>query len=260
MCTLFLAIDSHPIYDLILIGNRDEFLNRPTAAAAWWKDEPNIFAGRDLKAGGTWMGISKNGRFASLTNYRDPHNLRPDAKSRGDLVKDFLNGDISPQDYCDALQEEAHLYNDFNLLVGDRKQTSYFSNKQAHSIPPLAAGFYGLSNALLDTPWPKVANNKLLFEDLVKNNSEFPIEKGFQLLQNPQIYPDAELPQTGVPLALERSLSALFIALPTYGTRVSTIILREKTGKMYMQERSYYEEGKLKMDAPSISKTSFEMI
>lgn len=257
MCTLFFALDTHPIYDFILIGNRDEFLNRPTLGATWWDTHPNLFAGKDIQAGGTWMGVSKLGKIAALTNYRDPKNLRANAKSRGDLVKDFLVSAISPSDFIAAHEAEAHLYNDFNLVIGDRNELCYFSNKQKEISLPLQKGYYGLSNGLLDTPWPKVSENKQLFQELVENNEVFPLEQAFQLLQNTKTYPEEILPSTGIPLDLERNLSALFIKMPNYGTRVSTIILRKKTGRMYMEERSYYTDNQLKINTPTIAKTEF---
>lgn len=257
MCTLFFALDSHPIYDFILIGNRDEFLNRPTLAAAWWDTHPNLFAGRDIQAGGTWMGVSKSGKIAALTNYRNPKNLRANAKSRGDLVKDFLISDTSPANFIAEHEAEARLYNDFNLVIGDREEMYYFSNIQTETYLPLQKGYYGLSNALLDTPWPKVSENKQIFQNLVENHEVFPLETAFQLLQNAKTYPEEILPSTGVPLELERNLSALFIKMPNYGTRVSTIILREKTGRMYMEERSYYKNNNLEINHPTIAKTEF---
>lgn len=256
MCTLLFAIDSHEKYDFLLLGNRDEFLKRETQTAHWWQTQPAIFAGKDLVAGGTWMGISETGKVAALTNYRDPQTIRPDALSRGDLVKDFLESELEAADYLDRIQAKAHLYNDFNLLIGSGKEFYYFSNRSLVPIRPLPPGIYGLSNALLDTPWCKVTDSKKRFMELLQS-PDFEIEKGFELLKNPQTYPDELLPSTGVPLEMERALSALFIRLPQYGTRISTYIATDKKGDVWMEERSYYNAGTYEMETPLVNRARF---
>lgn len=256
MCTLLFAIDSHAKYDFLLLGNRDEFLKRETQTAHWWQTQPAIFAGKDLVAGGTWMGISETGKIAALTNYRDPQTIRADALSRGDLVKDFLEGELAAADYLAQIQPKANLYNDFNLLIGSGKEFYYFSNRSPVPIRPLPPGIYGLSNALLDTPWRKVTDNKNRFRKLLQSN-DFEIEKGFELLKNPDTYADELLPSTGVPLEMERALSALFIQLPQYGTRISTFIATDKKGGMFMEERSYYNAGAYEMEMPQVNRAQF---
>lgn len=241
MCTLFFAHKAHPKYKFILIGNRDEFLKRPTQTAHHWTEKPAIFGGKDLQAGGTWLALHQNGRFATLTNFRDPQNIRKDAPSRGDLVVNFLENDISPVDYMKSLQVEAHLYNGYNLLTYKNGELAYFSNVE-NEVKNLPAGIYAVSNHLLDTPWPKVAENKALFAELIQQNDDFSIEKAFALLQNRATFPEERLPKTGVPPEWEKMLSALFIVSPNYGTRVSTIVLEDNAGNWYMEERAYNVE------------------
>jgi uncharacterized protein with NRDE domain len=242
MCTIFFAHKAHPRYSLIIVANRDEFYNRPTKPAHWWMDAPQILAGKDLQAGGTWMGVNKQGKFVAITNYRDPHNIMPDAPSRGDLATRFLLEQDSANQFLQKLSPYAPSYNGFNLLVADQDEMGYLSN-YGGEYELLESGIYGLSNHLLDTPWPKVWKNKILFEDLVENNDEFPVNQAFELLKNPETAPDNELPSTGVPYEWEKMLSALFIKGATYGTRVSTVILVGNDGKVQFEERSH-EKGK----------------
>ena len=161
MCLILVAWQAHPGYPLLVAANRDEFYARRTASADFWPESPQVLAGRDLEAGGTWLGITRQGRFAALTNYRDPSSHKPQAPSRGKLVADFLRGKDSIDAYLDTL--DAIAYNGFNLLLGDGKQLIAFSNitMQRHELAP---GVYGLSNALLDTPWPKVGAGKTALE------------------------------------------------------------------------------------------------
>ena len=160
MCLILFAYRSLPDYRLVLAANRDEFYDRPTRHVAFWDDAPEILAGRDLKAGGTWMGITKKGRFAAITNYRDSGMTIENAPSRGDLVKDFLIGKSRPHDYLESLQNKGQDYNGFNLIIGDGNELFYYSNRDGniHNIEP---GVHGLSNHLLNTPWPKVAQGSL---------------------------------------------------------------------------------------------------
>ncbi len=219
MCLILVAWQAHPDYPLVVAANRDEFYARRTASADFWPDQPQILAGRDLEAGGTWLGISRNARFAALTNYRDPASHKPQAPSRGKLVADFLAGKNSIDAYLDTLQADE--YNGFNLLLGDGKQLVAFSNisMQRHLLSP---GVYGLSNALLDTPWPKVGAGKTALENAL---TALPDETAlFHLLRDATLHPDAALPVTGVSLKWERLLSAAFIRSPDYGTRCSTVI------------------------------------
>lgn len=211
---------------LIAAANRDEFLARPTAPAMTWDDYPQIYAGRDLQAGGTWMGITQPGRFAAITNIRAPSEKRPDAPSRGNLVANFLSGNLSPRNYIDALRDTSAQYNGFNLLVGDREQLIWFSNRgddDARNGQPLAPGIYGISNALLDTPWPKVVRTKAQFASLLCQCA--PEEAYFDMLfDTTRAASDCRLPKTGIDIELERLLSAPYIEAPNYGTRASTLV------------------------------------
>ncbi len=258
MCTVFLAFKTHPEYDIILIGNRDEFLDRPTLVAHLWEEKPEIFAGKDVKAGGTWMGVSRHGRFATLTNYRDPNDIRPEALSRGGLVTHFLTGTESPDSYLETVNADAELYNGFNLIAGTSEKVVYYSNKEKQ-IQSLNPGVYGLSNCFLNTPWPKVSDSIPLFRDLIAQKGTFPLEEAFGLLQNPTLYPDERIPETGVPLEWERKLSSLFIQIPPrYGTRQSSVILIHKTGEIMMEERTWYFDNQWDMNSPKIAKIHFQ--
>jgi uncharacterized protein with NRDE domain len=219
MCLILVAWKIHPDYPLVVAANRDEFFARRSAGADFWREHPQVLAGRDLEAGGSWLGMTRTGRFAALTNYRDPTRQRPDAISRGKLVADFLVGDAGIDAYLDAIDPAA--YNGFNLLLGDGRHLIATSSVagQRHE---LSAGVYGLSNALLDTPWPKVGAGKTA---LVSALTALPDETAlWRLLRDDTIHPDAALPATGVSLDWERLLSAAFIRGADYGTRCSTVI------------------------------------
>ena len=237
MCLILFAYRQHERYRLILAANRDEFYGRPTASAAFWGDAPDLLAGRDLKSGGTWLGVTRAGRFAAITNYREPDVRLEGAPSRGELVAGFLQSDDAPQAYLDRLAPSADRYNGFNLIVGDAEETGYFSNREG-AVRMLGPGVYGLSNHLLDTPWPKVEQGKTLLEEHLSRDE---IDAGALLvaLNNPTQAPDAALPDTGVGLAWERALSPLFIQSPDYGTRASTVLLIRHDGEVTFAERTF---------------------
>ncbi|MCX8085942.1 MAG: NRDE family protein [Rhodocyclaceae bacterium] len=219
MCLILLAWQAHPDFPLVVAANRDEFFARPTAPAAFWPEAPEVLAGRDLAAGGSWLGITRRGRFAALTNFRDPYRQRPEAPSRGRLVADFLTTDVAIEDFLDSL--DAAAYNGFNLLLGDGKRLFAFSNVtlRRHELAP---GVYGLSNALLDTPWPKVGRAKAA---LAAALDALPDEAAlWRLLADDTVFPDEALPSTGVSLEWERLLSAAFVRGRDYGTRASTVL------------------------------------
>ena len=252
MCFIVFAYRTHPRYPLVMATNRDEFYGRPTASAAFWKEHPDVLAGRDLKAGGTWMGVTRQGRIAALTNVREPGNIRPDAPSRGALVSDFLTGDAAPHAYLAALRPTADRYNGFNLLVGDLDELCYFSNRQPE-IRRLGPGVYGLSNHLLDTPWPKVERGKARLARLLGADDLAP-ESLLALLADDAIAPDAELPETGVGLAWERVLSSIFIRSPDYGTRASTLVRLDADARLTFVERTHRPDA-----APETQAFSFEI-
>lgn len=243
MCLIFFAVQQHPTYKLIIAANRDEFYKRQTAAAVFWQDQPNIVGGRDLEARkpdgscGTWMAMNKNGRVAMVTNYRDPKNIDPHAPSRGHLVSDFLEGSERPQNYLQQIESNGLKYNGYNLVVGNVDELWYVSNNQ-HQIQKLADGVHGLSNHLLDTPWPKVMRGKQQFNELIQS-SEHSAESLFQFLYNTELAADDQLPETGIGLDRERALSSMFIKTKGYGTRCSTVILVDRQNNVEFIERVY---------------------
>lgn len=238
MCLILLAVRKHPNYKLILAANRDEFYKRPSKPPHFWEDIPHLLAGRDLVAGGTWLGITKNGRIAAVTNYRDPASVKPNAPSRGKLVSDFLASDLDPAAYLDLIRREKDRYNGFNLVLGDQDQITWYSNRSGKETP-LLPGVYGLSNHLLDTPWPKVVRAKAWFEEIIHTGKDLSVESVFRLLKDQTMAPDDRLPRTGVPLDWERILSPIFITSPTYGTRSSSVVLIDKDARVSFMERTY---------------------
>lgn len=233
MCLIVVGWRVHPDYPLVVAANRDEFYARPTALAARWADAPEVIGGRDLEAGGTWLGITERGRFAAVTNVREP-GLPPGRLSRGKLTHDFLTGRATPLDY--AAQVDGGDYAGFNLLLADGEQLVYVSNRDAapRQLPP---GIYGLSNRLLDSPWPKLVKARERFAEAL---SALPDERVFvELLADDEIVPDHELPATGVPLAWERLLSAIFVRSENYGTRASTLAWQRADGAVCLHEQSY---------------------
>jgi uncharacterized protein with NRDE domain len=238
MCLIIFAYKTHPSYRLIIAANRDEFYERPTTPLSFWPENPNLLAGKDLVGGGTWMGISTNGHFAAITNYRSPKLLRQEAPTRGLLVSNFLQTDIGPKNYLEKMHRASNRYNHFNLLVGDGSTLLYYSSIERR-IVSLQPGIYGLSNHLLDTTWPKVEKGKAgLGAILSANESTWPASL-FELLADQTYPPDNRLPETGVGLEWERILSPLFITSPTYGTRSSTVLLERNDGQVFAAERNY---------------------
>jgi uncharacterized protein with NRDE domain len=237
MCLIFFAINHHPDYKLIIAANRDEFYQRNTAPAHFWNDNPNILGGRDLEAAGTWMAMNKNGKISLVTNYRDPANINPKAPSRGQLVSKYLANGDAPKDYLEQLTPHASLYNGYNLLVGYPDELWYHSN-YSNEIQRLSSGVYGLSNHLLDTPWPKVTRGKEKFNEAISGDSIGP-ENLFQLLYDEQRASDQQLPDTGIGLERERALSSMFIKTSGYGTRCSTVITISQNNEVTFAERVY---------------------
>jgi uncharacterized protein with NRDE domain len=238
MCLILFAYRVHPRVKLLLAANRDEFYARPTVPAAFWTDAPEILAGRDLQGGGTWLGVTRQGRFAAITNYRDPHDIRSDAPSRGELISAFLRSWESPQEYLHSLTRRGPDYNGFNLLVGDRHELWYYSN-QADDPQQVEPGIHGLSNHLLNTPWPKVERGRRELGKLLATHEEPTTTALFELLANRTRAADSDLPNTGVSLEWERKLSSLFIESPGYGTRSSTILRITGTGELRLAEKTW---------------------
>ncbi len=250
MCLILVAWQSHPDYALVVAGNRDEFYVRPAAPAHWWQDA-SVLAGRDLAdvigEAGTWMGVAGEGRFAALTNYRAPSEKRTDARSRGELVTGFLRGHAAPAAYLGGLAGADGCYNGFNLLASDLHELWWYSNRSASRQPQrLRPGLYGLSNALLDTPWPKVRSRvgalaEVLAADTGHANAS--IEPYLELLADRRQAADFELPSTGVAPEWEKLLSSAFIRSGNYGTRASTVLRVRHDGRFDLSERSFDATG-----------------
>jgi len=240
MCLILFAYRAHPAYRLVVAANRDEWFRRPTAPAAFWADAPDILAGRDLEQGGTWLGVTRHGRFAAITNFRDPGSHRADAPSRGGLVSAFLLADIAPATYLEQLRPKAPAYNGFSLLVGDGASLGYLSNRE-DKVRNLGPGIYGLSNHLLDVQWPKVEIGKKRLATWLDDDCG--PEALLALLDDTRAAPDAALPRTGVTIEWERRLSSLRIVGEGYGTRSSTALVIGISGEMRFLERSFGEDG-----------------
>lgn len=233
MCLIVVGWGVHPDYPLLVAANRDEFYARPTARAGRWSDVPQVIAGRDLEAGGTWLGVTDGGRFAAVTNVREPGAAKG-RHSRGRLTRDFLTGKQDAADYVGRLAMDD--YSGFNLLAGDGEALWYCSNRGAPPVA-LAPGVYGLSNHLLDSPWPKLLTARQRFADALAHLPDrAPL---FAILGDDEIVTDSELPATGVSLEWERRLSAIFVRSENYGTRASTVVLQAANGAMTLEERSF---------------------
>ncbi|NIB42804.1 NRDE family protein [Pseudomaricurvus alkylphenolicus] len=246
MCLILFALHSHPDFPLIVAANRDEFFQRPTDCAQPWGEAGGILAGRDRQAGGTWMGISDTGRFAAVTNVRDGRVQLDRPRSRGELPVGYLrDSTLSPSAYFDALSEVADQYNGFNLLVGGPDELHYLGNHPDQQ-QQLEAGVYGLSNASLDSPWPKVMNGKAELTDILKRDwtdLKQRQEDLFGLLANRERAPDNQLPDTGINREWESLLSPRFIHSQDYGTRASTLVLYHRSGEIEFVERNFDREG-----------------
>jgi len=240
VCLILFAHHAHPRHRLIVAANRDEWFRRPSARAAFWKDRPDVLAGRDLEQGGTWLGITRSGRFAALTNFRDPRSKRDDSPSRGELVADFLSAEAPAVQHARALVADAPRYNGFNLLVSDGTELAYVGSRPAQS-QSVAPGIHGLSNGLLDEPWPKVRRGCERLAAAI--DREFSPEDLFALLRDDALAPEAELPSTGVSPEWERLLSAMHIVADGYGTRCATVVLVDELGAVTFLERTFDPAG-----------------
>ncbi|QEL65078.1 hypothetical protein OTERR_16020 [Oryzomicrobium terrae] len=244
MCLIVVAWKVHPDYPLAVAANRDEWYARPTAAAAPWAERPDILGGRDLEAGGTWLGITRGGRFAAVTNVREGRNAASGVHSRGQLTAAFLAGTASPCAYLAGVAAApAEDYAGFNLLVGDGDTLAYYSNRGDGAPRELPPGIYGVSNHLLDTPWPKLTSAKAAFTRALEHLPD--PSPCFALLGDDEIVADAHLPDTGVGLEWERRLSAIFVRGNgvAYGTRASTVVLHRHDGAIALHEQGYGPAG-----------------
>jgi len=242
MCLIVFAYRVHPDYPIIIAANRDEFYARPTQVLEQWTDGSDIVAGRDLEGGGTWMGITPSGRIAALTNYREPGIRIAEAPSRGHLVRDFLKGPKSLNHYLKILESTSNQYNGFNILLSEDGRWVYYSNRGG--VPQdLQAGIHGLSNHVLNTPWPKVRRSCQALEERLSAHRPPDTEDLMQVLQDRTVPPDEDLPRTGVGMEWERRLGSIFIESDIYGTRSSTVLLVAKDGAARMRERTFDRTG-----------------
>lgn len=255
MCLILFAYKTHPKYKLVIAANRDEFYRRPTAPAVFWEEDPQVLAGRDLQAGGTWMGINTSGKISLLTNYRDMSNIKPDAPSRGHLVSDFLKNKEGAAKYLAHLSSTAHRYNGFNIICGNAEELYYYSN-YSESVHQIKAGFHGLSNALMNIKWPKITKGIEKLKSILQDNQPDPLHI-LEALYDDITAPNALLPDTGVGLQFEKMLSPMFIKSEDYGSRSSTVLLIDYKGHAQYLERTYnvedfsYEDRRFKLYLPS---------
>ena len=240
MCLILVVWRRHPQYPCLIAANRDEFHSRAAEPAHWWHDRPQILAGRDLVAGGTWLGITRSGRFAALTNYRSPQHRRTDVPSRGSLVTDALESQGSATDDLGCLQRVSPGYNGFNLIFSDGQRLAVHESVP-HAGRVLAPGIYGLSNHVLDTPWPKVERAKARLHALLDQTID-PVAV-LDFLRDDRPARDEDLPETGLSLDWERLLSSAFIRGSDYGTRCSTVIRIDQGGKVYFDEWTWDASG-----------------
>ncbi len=239
MCFILLGLKAHPDFPFILAANRDEFYGRPAKEAGFWQEHPEILAGRDLEAGGTWLGINRSGRISALTNFRNPGSHDPKRESRGNIVTNWLISDVTIENYLYGLDADRSKYNGFSLLAGNLERIYFYSNRSDTSPVLLDEGVFALSNHLLDTPWPKAVNGKQRFENIVNSENNDLTQALLELLSDKTKAPDEHLPDTGIEIELERYLSPIFIETPDYGTRCSTVILADESGKIELTERTY---------------------
>jgi len=235
MCLVVISWQNHPEYPLIISANRDEFFERPTAAMHRW--ESGFYGGKDLRSGGTWLGFHPNGRWSLLTNYRDFTQTRKSEISRGELVRNFIEGQSDPEEYLRKIQSEMDRYDGFNLLVSDGDRLFYLSNF-GEKIEEIAPGIHGLSNGLINDPWPKIELAKTQLIQILQ--SEISEGKLIEILKSTEKCPIESLPKTGVPLEIEIGLSAQMIRLgENYGTVSSTSVLQHKSGLTRIKERTF---------------------
>lgn len=244
MCLAIIALKALRDWPLIIIANRDELHSRPTLPANPWTDAPHILGGRDLSAGGTWLGLSAKGRLALLTNYREPGQNDPTAPSRGQLADEFLRGNALAQDFIAGLQGREKEYNGFNLLLGDRNGLWYFSNRGDVTAREIKVGVVGLSNASLDTPWPKLKRTRdAIAEHLRENILKPEPARLFGVMADTRSATLEELPDTGVGSEREKLLGSPFIKNERYGTRCTTLIMLRSDGMYTFHEKRFDSQG-----------------
>ncbi|HYK26108.1 MAG TPA: NRDE family protein [Steroidobacteraceae bacterium] len=250
MCLLVIAWRSHARFPLIAAANRDEFHDRPAAPLEQWSAPPYLLGGRDLRAGGTWLALDRARRFGVVTNYRDLQRPAPDAPSRGELIPQYLAGASGPGEFLTELAPRASQYSGFNLLLADERELWYGSNRAPGFARPLPPGLYGLSNHLLDTPWPKLARARKAFESWLAalpaqgKPARSAVDSLLGILEDRAPAGAGEpLPETGLPSEWERVLSSPFVLHPEYGTRSSTVVLIDRDGALLVRERRFEPSG-----------------
>ncbi len=249
MCLVLLALNQSQRFPFVFCGNRDEFFARPSRDAHFWECDSGILAGQDLVGGGTWLGVTRSGRFATVTNFRQPGPERDDLITRGDLTKSFLLSDVGPESYLSQIHNTANNYSGFNLLVGNlrtlEKSLWYYSNRENRS-KRLVSGLFGLSNHLLDSDWPKVSSGKADLKQVVGNLDNTPVDRVHDrirsVMMDGNVAPDNELPDTGIGLEKERLLSSRFIYSANYGTRATTVITIDRHGELAFSEQNHSNE------------------
>ncbi len=235
MCLILFAYRQHADYPLIVIANRDEYYARPTRNAHWW-DDADIFAGRDLEAGGTWLGLNRQGLFAAVTNVREPGGMSPGKQSRGELTRNYLADSSPPQQYLHNLAGHDQDYSGFNLLLGSPQGIWFYSNRD-QEIRSIEPGIYGISNGLFDEPWPKLSSGKAELETLLAGGIDS--VQLMEILTDHRVAQDHELPNTGVSLDIERMLSSRFIRSPEYGTRACSVVIFDNDNHVSFHEQNY---------------------
>jgi len=252
MCLILFAWQSHPRYSLVVAANRDEFHQRSSAGAQFWQDQPEILAGRDLQAGGTWLGVTRSGRFAAITNYREPTAPEhPLERSRGHLVRDYLAGEMTPLEHARELAPTGRTYRGYNLLLADSAALVYVSNRH-DQVCNIAPGAHGLSNHLLDTDWPKVRSGRERLQSLLQNE-QMEADDLFDLLTDRTLTPGEIPDELERGLAPEQLMKHYFIVSPVYGTRCSTVVLVGRDGGLQFHERQFDPEGQV------VDKKSFQI-
>ncbi len=235
MCLILFAYRQHVDYPFIVIANRDEYYARPTRDAHWW-DDADIFAGRDLEAGGTWLGVNQHGRFAAVTNVREPGGMSPGKISRGELTRNYLSTNQPTEEYLQQLSAHDQDYAGFNLLLADQQEMWFYSNRD-HGIRQIEAGVYGISNGAFDEPWPKLNSGKAELKALLAGSIDS--VQLMEILTDHEIAEDHELPTTGVSLDIERLLSSRFIRSPEYGTRACSVVTINTNQQVSFSEQNY---------------------
>ncbi len=252
MCLILVAFKTDADHPLVIAGNRDEFHARPTQKADWWPDDGNLLGGRDLQAGGSWLAVHRSGKFAAVTNYRDADSSKRGKRSRGHLVSEYLQGDLTPIEYIQTIRDDE--FTGFNLLVSDGQTLAYYSNRSESSgeLPP---GVYGLSNATLDTPWEKVERCKRRLQELIDADAVNETSL-LRILGDREKGPVDEVKSSRLPFATAHAITAPFIVLPEYGTRCSTVVLADQSNRWSLLERRFSANG----DKSGESRYSFNRV